>query len=46
MALWVILVILAVVGAVYSLLPKKKPTIDIKKFPRKYPDEKVRNFSS
>ena len=39
------LVILVVAGVVvYLLTPKKKPTIDIKKFPRKYPDEKVLSY--
>ena len=41
MALWVVAAVIVVFAAIYLLLPGKKPTINIKKFPRKYPDEKV-----
>ncbi len=42
MEMLTVLALLAVAGiVVYLLMPGKKPTIDIKKFPRKYPDEKV-----
>lgn len=42
MELWIALAVLVVIVIIYISLPGKKPTIDIKKFPRKYPDEKVR----
>lgn len=42
MGLWIVFgIVVTAVAIVYFWLPKKKPTIDIKKFPRKYPDEKV-----
>ena len=41
MALWWLVAVAVILLVVYFMLPGKKPTINIKSFPRKYPDEKV-----
>ena len=43
MAFWlVVAVVLALIlAAVYLLKPRRMPTVDIRKFPRKFSDEKV-----
>ena len=43
MAFWLVVagVLALVLIVVYLLKPTRMPTVDIRKFPRKFPDEKV-----
>ena len=43
MAFWLAVagVLVLILAAVYLLKPRRMPTVDIRKFPRKFSDEKV-----
>ena len=42
MVFWLVVgTAVAVLAIIYLLKPTRMPTVDIRKFPRKYPDEKV-----
>ena len=43
MAFWLVVagVLALILAAVYLLKPRRMPTVDIRKFPRKFSDEKV-----
>lgn len=43
MAFWLVVagILALVLVVVYMLKPTRMPTVDIRKFPRKFPDEKV-----